>query len=201
MFPTSIRSSLIVLVLLLGMGHYFHSCAAQKRLASSGSIAEPPVQVNGSTASLQRNGYLIEPIAEYTIRARVLGVERYRIDREADLSPVDFALGWGPMSDHRITDQLNISQGKRWYQYRWSGVAPIDVGTIIRTSANTHMVPADEDIKNQLLKVRPGDTVTLKGRLINVKHPDGWRWHSSTSREDSGAGSCELLLVGAVSIE
>ena len=33
--------------------------------------------------------------------ARVLGTERYRFDRASELSLVDLALGWGPMSDTR----------------------------------------------------------------------------------------------------
>jgi hypothetical protein len=39
----------------------------------------------------------------------VLSVERYRTGREAEISPVDFALGWGSMSDDAVTSKLDIS--------------------------------------------------------------------------------------------
>ena len=46
-----------------------------------------------------RNGYRIRALARFEVSARVLGAEHYRLDREAQLAPVDLALGWGRMSD------------------------------------------------------------------------------------------------------
>ncbi len=201
MFPRTIKSWLVILVVLIGAVTTIQHRSAQKRLTTAGPIAEQPQQENKRGAIRQLAGYQIEPVADYAVRARVLSVERYRMGREADLSPVDFVLGWGPMSDASLTNQLDISQGNRWYQYRWQGAPPIDPAIIVRTSANTHMVPADDTIKSQLLNVRQGDTVILKGYLINVEHPDGWRWRTSLSREDSGGGSCELLWVESVRVE
>jgi hypothetical protein len=40
--------------------------------------------------------------------------------------------------------------------------------------------------------------VTLRGRLVEASGADGWRWRSSLTREDSGAGACELVLVDAL---
>ncbi len=201
MLPQSFKSWLAVLVVLIGLGYFVHNRSVQKRLTANGLISTQPVQAGTSDRAFQFAGYAIEPVARYEVRAKVLSIERYRIGREADLSPVDFVLGWGPMSDNAITDQLNITQGNRWYQYRWSGSPPVDPAVIVRTSANTHLVPADNDIKDRLLKVSTGEIVTLKGNLINVKHPDGWAWRSSLTREDSGAGSCELMLVHEVTVE
>ncbi len=201
MFPRTLKSWLFIAIVLIGASTFLQHRSAQKRLAGSGPIAEQPQQENKRGAIRQLAGYQIEPVADYEIRARVLSIERYRMGREADLSPVDFVLGWGPMSDSSLTNQLNISQGNRWYQYRWQGAPPIDPAIIVRTSANTHMVPADDTIKSQLLNVRQGDTVMLKGYLINVEHPDGWRWRTSRSREDTGGVSCELFWVESVTVE
>jgi hypothetical protein len=114
---------------------------------------------------------------------------------------MDFALGWGPMSDNTVTKQLNISQDNRWYHYSWKDAPLIDPAIIVRNSANTHVVPADNNIKSSLFKVRRGEIVLLKGYLINVKHPDGGSWRSSLTREDSGANSCELMWVADVAVE
>lgn len=201
MFPKTLKSWLVVLLVLISLGYFTHNKLVQKRLASYGPVAEQPVQENTDAPAMQREGYVIEPVARYEIRAKVLSIERYRMRREADLSPVDFVLGWGPMSDNAVTKQLNITQGDRWHQYSWSDAPPIDPAIIVRTSANTHLVPADDNIKARLLKVRSGEIVNLKGYLINVKNPDGWAWHSSLTREDSGAGSCELMWVTEVAVE
>ena len=141
------------------------------------------------------------PFAHYEIRAKVLSIKRYTNGNWAKLSPLDFALGWGPMSDNAITKQLNISQDNRWYYYRWRNAPPIDPALIVRNSANTHIVPADDNIRSSLFKVRRGEIIKLKGYLINVKHPEGGSWRSSLTREDSGDHSCELMLVAEVAVE
>lgn len=201
MLPKTIKSWLVILLVLISLGYLTHNKLEQKRLARYGTVAEQPVQESTDAPAMQLMGYEIEPVARYEIRAKVLSIERYRTGPDADLSPVDFALGWGPMSDNAITKQLNITQGNRWYQYSWSDAPPIDPAIIVRTSANTHLVPADDNIKARLLKVRRGEIVNLKGYLINVKNPDGRVWRSSLTREDSGTGSCELMWVADVAVE
>lgn len=192
---------LVGLLMAACAGYFLYDRAADRRILKSGPVAEIPSQSRADGAALQRAGYTIEPVASYEVRARVLSIERYRMGREADLSPVDFALGWGPMSDAAVLDKLTISQSNRWYHYRWEGSAPIDPSVMARSSANTHLVPADDSVKNRLLKVSKGEVVTLSGYLINVRHSDGWNWRSSLTRDDTGGGSCELMWVTDVQVE
>jgi len=201
MIPRSLKPWLVALMMVACVAYFIQDRAGKRRLASAGPVPEAPRQSDTRASVLQRAGYAIEPLADYTVRARVLSVERYRLGREADLSPVDFALGWGPMSDDAVLDKLTISQGNRWYYYRWSNDPPIDPSIIGKTSANTHLVPATDEMKNRLLEVRPGATVTLTGQLISVKHTDGWSWRSSLSREDTGANACELMWVTELRVE
>ena len=201
MSPKTLKSWLAVLLVLIGLGYFMHNKLVQKRLDSYGSVAKQTIQESTDAQAIKRVGYVIEPVARYEIRAKVLSTERYRIGREAELSPVDFVLGWGPMSDNTVTEKLNITQSNRWYHYSWSGSPPIDPAIIVRTSANTHLVPADDNVRTRLLNVRSGEIVNLKGYLINIKHPDGWSWRSSLTREDSVAGSCELMWVAEVAVE
>jgi hypothetical protein len=37
--------------------------------------------------------------------------------------------------------------------------------------------------------------------LIEAQASDGWRWRSSLTREDTGNGACELVLVKSLSIK
>ena len=189
------------LVMAACVAYYVHDRAAERRALKRGPVAEIPVQSSANESALQREGYVIEPLASYDIRARVLSIERYRMGREADLSPLDFALGWGPMSDPAVLDRLSISQSNRWYHFRWEGSPPIDPTLMARSSANTHLVPADDLVKNRLLKVSKGEVVRLSGYLINVRHTDGWTWRSSLTRDDTGGGSCELMWVTDVQVE
>jgi len=148
----------------------------------------------------QLGDYDVHALALFALRARVLSAERYRFDREADLAPVDLALGWGPMSANAVLDTLSIGQGGRFYS--WSSREPmIEPREISRHSANMHMVPLDADVRATLLDARRGNLVDLKGWLVEAQGKDGWRWRSSLSRDDVGSGACELVLVQTVQLE
>jgi len=201
LLPKSFKEWLLILLIILTSGYFIYEKMEQRRIAVIGPVEEQPVQESTNIPSLQRDDYDIQPVARYALRAKVLSAERYRMGRMSDLSPLDLALGWGPMSRNDVIEKLDIRQGNRWYYYRWEGTPPISPADIIRSSANTHLVPASDSVKSRLLKVRTGEIVKLKGYLINIKHRDGWTWNTSLTREDSGAGSCELMWVEEAFIE
>ncbi|MEM7730713.1 MAG: hypothetical protein AAF311_15835, partial [Pseudomonadota bacterium] len=120
--------------------------------------------------------------------------------REAAFSPFDLALGWGPMSDKDLLQHLSISQGGRFYRWRYSDTLPLAQSVVVRSSANMHIVPANDQVARQLRRIERGDVVTFKGKLINIEHPDGWRWRTSTHRRDTGNGAYEIVLVEELTI-
>lgn len=139
------------------------------------------------------------PQAGFSIEARVLSREDYRLGREADYAPTDLALGWGRMREDAVLQRLEISQSSRWYHYRWKGDPPIPPQDIVRSSANMHIVPADDRVAAALDRVHAGDRVRIDGWLVNLEARDGWRWRSSLTREDSGDGACEVVYACAIS--
>ncbi len=62
-------------------------------------------------------------------------------------------------------------------------------------SANMHIIPGNNTVKEALKKARRGDIIELKGSLVKAVAKDGWRWTSSLTREDTGDYSCELVWV------
>ncbi len=161
-------------------------------------VAEEPRQTEpASRSTWTRRNHTFTPLADFTLRARVLSRERYRFDRAAELSPVDFVLGWGPMSDTRVLQSLSISQRGRWYFWTATHL-PIPAGEVSSHSANMHMIPASRVVENKLLAVRPGQLLELQGQLIRADGSDGWHWVSSLSRLDTGDGSCEVIWVESV---
>jgi hypothetical protein len=156
---------------------------------------EDPVQGPPSSAEAwEFKDHRFVPLASFELRARVLATERYRFDRAAELAPVDLALGWGRMSDSSVLDCLKIWQDGRWYY--WSTPSfPIPAGEISSHSANMHMIPSNAFVKRQLLAVRVGQVIHLRGQLIRAEGRDRWTWASSLSRQDSGDGACEVIWV------
>lgn len=151
-----------------------------------------------SLAPFRLQSATVVPLAGFSIDARVLSRTDYTLGREAEYSPTDLALGWGRMREDAVLSQLEISQSSRWYHYRWRDAPPLPPPELARSSANMHMIPSDAATAAALAKVRKGDRVRIDGWLVQVDGHDGWHWRSSLSREDTGAGACELVYVCAI---
>ncbi len=163
---------------------------------------EDPVQVDVADGPRTRMGrWTLTVRAHYRIKARILGLERYRWDSLAALVPEDLALGWGMMSDNRALKSVDISQSNRFYYWRMRAGAPLSRENVIDHSANTHIIPADVLVTRELRRLRPGQTVTLTGDLVDGLRDDGVSIHTSLTRTDTGAGACEVMLVREVEVE
>jgi hypothetical protein len=188
---------LLLISLLLTIGFYLWN-SREITYPPGILIAEAPEQLPLSEAKSWTHGKnRITALAEFKLRARVLSTERYWFDRASELSPLDLALGWGPMSDQKVLDQLDIWQSGRWYRYSYTD-APISRHEIINHSANMHMIPATTHTANLLKSVRKGDLINLTGYLVSVTGDDGYQWRSSLTRSDEGDGSCEVVWVESV---
>jgi hypothetical protein len=188
---------------LWAFGAYMRGFQGQVQHPPGAVAPENPIQTQTLVKPFAFPGgrYTIKPLADFSIRARVLSREDYYMGHEADLSPIDLAFGWGPMSDTAVIKQFTISQGGRFYFWRYEGTPPIPHQDIISHSANMHLIPANKRIRKKLKTVRRGQVVSLKGHLVAVNATDGFSWTSSLTRDDTGAGACEVIWVTAVSIK
>lgn len=167
---------------------------------SDGPIAPAdPQQTDAEGAQVTTLGrWRLKPRARYDITARILSREDYRFDLLADLIPEDLALGWGPMSDNRVLRAFEITQGARFYSWIPKQDLPIPRQDVIEHSANTHVIPADSAVRRQLKQLRVGQVVHLTGFLVDAVRDDGAYINTSLTRNDTGAGSCEVVLVEQV---
>lgn len=144
----------------------------------------------------------------YDIRALVVSTKDYSgTSVNSQLAPRDLALAWGSVAAHNDTTDFHWQQSGRFYSWRLSSYAELapfgSEDEVNRHSANNHVIPADEEIAKKLKKIRVGDYIRLKGYLVNItaKRDDGadYYWNSSTTREDTGDGACEVIYVTEVS--
>ncbi|MCU0763360.1 MAG: hypothetical protein MUF76_10375 [Hydrogenophaga sp.] len=184
----------VALVALVAVGAYQHQTSRPVHPPAGVLVAEAPLQRATEQPGFDFNGHQLQPSHTISLQARVLGVETYRFDREASLSPVDLALGWGPMSNSAVLEHIDISQSGRFYFWR-AKTLPVPQRDIERSSANMHMIPADKAIERQLKAVRVGQVVRIEGWLVEARGPQGLLWRSSLTRDDTGAGACELIFV------
>jgi hypothetical protein len=162
---------------------------------------EDPKQIDfeGGTP-IEQHGFELQPRARFSARIRVLSHESYRTDDLARVSPLDFAVGWGPMSDSAVLDQLDISQSGRFFFWRFDDQPPIDEREIVVHASNWHLIPASDAVLEQLEDVRAGEIVDLAGLLVDVKNSNGQMMRTSLTREDAGAGACEIIYVEQLTI-
>ena len=188
------KKLLIILLVLLGIREIYQR-SNEVTLGPGVMAPDAPVQRDiAAPQSHQVGEFTITEVAHFEIRAKVLGRENYYLGKESALSPLDLALGWGRMSDESIIEQFSIRQNNRFYFWRVDAY-PIPRREIETSSANMHLIPANDVVKAAMDRVRKGDIVALSGSLVNVTGDDGWYWRSSLSRSDTGSGACELIWV------
>lgn len=194
------KALLLVIVALLALTIYNWTSDWEIRQPPGVLVPESPQQIPlVKPPALEKPGYQITALARFHLSARILHRERYWLDRGAELAPIDLALGWGPMSDQRILEQLDISQNGRRY-FWWASSLPLAAAEINAHAANMHMIPANAEIDGLLKGLRRGEIITLQGYLVAVKAAAGWSWRSSLSRTDSGDGACEIVWVESLMI-
>src|SRR5262249_49676967 len=89
-----------------------------------GAPREPVQSAAADPTAFAHGAFRLQRLAAFAIEARVLGHARYWLARDASLSPIDLALGWGPMSDQAVLDRVEVTQSGRWYYWRTSGPPP-----------------------------------------------------------------------------
>ena len=179
------------------------------QLITSGPIDRDPGEIAAddplqseleAPQTLTQGDFQLLPQAQFSAEVRVLSREHYRLGPLADVSPLDIAVGWGPMSDSAVLAGLDISQANRFYFWHYDNEPPIPRRDIESHSANWHLIPANDGVWSQLRGLRVGDVVKLDGMLVNVENPEVGTIRTSLRREDTGAGACEILYVQSASI-
>ena len=190
---------ILILLFLLACWGALHWWRQRPVVQPPGILApDAPQQVNlDHGEQLHRGDITLTTRAYFELTARVLSRTDYRYDAAAVLSPEDLALGWGRMSDSAVLAKITISQSNRFYYWHVDQF-PIPRREIETSSANMHMIPSDDTVRRSLERVRPGQLVYLKGFLVDASRPNGWYWHTSMTREDTGDGACELVYVESV---
>lgn len=187
----------ISLVLLLIFGWLMRP---QPKPIEAGPFAPPKqVEVEDYLQLPAPEGYRIRALDEYSVTAMIMSRERYWIDRQSKISPVDFLLGWGRITLEPNLSGIAYSQDGRWgntrFRYDEIDIKPREISL---STANTHMIPefGNREIKSRILRARRGDVLTMRGYLVRVdSNEDGWFWESSRSRRDWGNRACEIFYV------
>lgn len=200
--------ALSVVTLLIGFGVWYFVQKNGVRRAVAG-IGEPVQEETTGGTTKKIDGYDVDITYKYSydIEALVVRTETYSGSELVDrLSPLDAALAWGKVAEYNTKIDFNWSQSRRWYYWEVSDssvLAPVGGSAYVnRHSANTHLIPSSATVSDKVKKIRRGDHIRLKGYLVNVdarkSNGETFWWHSSTTRNDTGDGACEVMYVTKV---
>ncbi len=195
--------TIFLLIIACIIGYFIYSQGVRRAVAG----IEDPVQTEDiGNEQITVGGYnvLINYEYAYDIKALVVSTHNYYgLGLGDKLAPKDLALAWGPVAEYNDRIDFHWAQSGRWYRWHTSSyeeILPVggEAGVSLH-SANNHLIPADNTIRRKIKKVRKGDYIRIKGHLANVygsnSKGDSFQWNSSTTREDTGDGACELIYV------
>ena len=175
--------------------------AASLLVACSGEsydgYLEPPRQTNLINVPI---GNDLRQVARFEAQVLLLSRKGYGGligDDLSEYSPVDFAVAWGDAARKEVYSSVDVRQRGRFYFWSASNEAWNDarVRQFGRNTANWHIIPQDDEIKDALWDAREGSVVQLKGYLVDIDGGRGKQWRTSRTRTDTGAGACEIFLV------
>lgn len=142
--------------------------------------------------------------AAYVIRGIVVGRESYSSGWISLISPYDLAICWGSLVMDKLYKKISWSQSGRWYHARYEADFVYDNYFILQNSSNNHIIPATPAIAKIAGKLSVGKEVEIEGFLADVsakKAGVNFWWNSSTSRIDTGDGSCEIIYVTRIKVD
>lgn len=177
---------------------------------SSGTTAEQinvllePLQTNPDKIQIPINkknlNYLIVPIANYEISAKIVAKNTLFDGPEKDLGPIDLGLIWGKLTEENYHKYMSFHSSQRWLDWRYKKNTPYAPDYIQSHISHNHIIPASKDIFNAIDRTPKDKNIKLKGYLVSVYMNGQNIWSSSLSRTDTGNHSCEVFYVKSVQI-
>jgi len=155
-------------------------------------VLYPPTQTSSEVSNFEYKGYTIIPLYKMSLEAKILSKNNYN-DSTSDLVPLDLALGWQNMSDENVLENISITQRGRWYYWSIPGFENISRNEIETQSSNWHIIPNSEELKDKIKSFKKGSIIYLEGYLVNFTGKQSR--NSSTTRNDTGNGACEIMYV------
>lgn len=149
--------------------------------------------------------YRVEPLYDYELYGLVVSYRHH--DGESSmhrwskdhLNMADVCVVWSDTAFSPTLAELDF----------WNGIFTCNVQTRdsvawsrfkMNQLSNNHLISADPFIRDRVAEIRVGDQIRVKGSLARYGAAGGGLRGTSTTREDTGDGACETILVEELEI-
>ncbi len=173
-------------------------------------LNEPLQTETGSTDIIKfsKNGYDYEltQLYDYDISGLVVHKMNYSwftIYKGEKVFSTDLCLIWGDNIKSKVfkNNSVKFYQDCRWCNVEWYGNVDFNLNQL----SNNHLIVITPVLLNKIAAISSGDQVRIKGKLVYAKarpsgktrdeDSNGFEWRSSVTRNDTGAGACEVIFV------
>lgn len=131
------------------------------------------------------------PVGAFRKSGTVLAKSRVN-DEWGDVSPYDIAIAWGDYLTPETHKALEPRLKDRCLY--WVTPTPKDTLKIITSTANIHLIPANQFVLESIKAIQPGELIHIEGTTVDVQRENN-RWRSSRSEFDTGFNSGEIVFV------
>jgi hypothetical protein len=145
--------------------------------------------------------YRVEPLFSYELYGLVVSFRQHDGEDSMHkwsndhLNMADLCVVWSDTAFAPTLDELDF----------WNGIFTCNVQTRdsvawanfkMNQLSNNHLISADPFIRDRVAEVRIGDQIRIKGKLSRYGAAGGSGLRgTSTTRDDTGDGACETILV------
>lgn len=160
------------------------------------------------TTTLKDYTYTIYPLFSYEQYGLVVsqhaGDSFLNIYHEQDPGNVkDICVVWGENISGGAYKKVQYKSGEFTCSYRYN--TSLNPPFLPNALANNHVIPANEQIAKTIKQIGIGDQIHIKGYLANYSVADKngaqiFTRNTSTTREDTGNGACEIIFVTDIEI-
>ncbi len=168
----------------------------------SSRLQNEPIQKPSRTSPFnfeyRKRTYSIEPVADYELWGLVVThnditgmTDIIHDDDSVDIK--DICVVWGDNLQNNDYRDVSYSSGDFTCYYQYD--RPMDFRH--EQLSNNHLLSDNKEVRERIRNIKIGDQVHLKGMLVNYSAaatPD-WTRNTSTNRNDSGNGACEVIFV------
>ena len=144
----------------------------------------------------------ISIIKPYELEGKVLGLNYYK---RSDIgskpidtfSPIDLFIGVDDVAENTENYPYRVTS----WDYRYVHWYVDDNYDYFRSHVgNNHIIPHNGAVHKSLFEVNVGDSICLKGHLVNMHGERGDRYYDWESDTEIGDSECEVILVDEFSI-
>jgi hypothetical protein len=191
-------ASVLALALVAAWYRHSHQVAGAPRPADGVLVGAEPLwgaASIGDHASYIPLGHNESfPTGALDITGRVLALKEYPHQGLGEYTTLDLVLGWGPMSDNRVIDQLAIRQEDRHFVIEPKPALDLPLETAYRSSINISLSTDFAEHRQMLGAIRVGDVIRLEGWTVRIRNAAGATWEGVIGRDLHGPRSAVLSV-------